>query len=112
MHPLCGRAGEWRPPIVKTEATSGRGIPELLETIERFKQHTEPTRGSRRRARAEWRLRELLGHRFLRHVEAAVLQPAEFEQILDRIAAREIDPYTAVDGIFTRAVGPRRDEGR
>ena len=97
--------GEWRPPIVKTEATSGKGVPELLETIERFKKHTEATRGSRRRARAEWRLRELLGHRFLHHVETGVLQPGEFDQILDRIAARETDPYTAVDGIFRRAVG-------
>ena len=25
--------GDWRPPILKTEATSGRGVPELLETI-------------------------------------------------------------------------------
>ena len=27
-----------------------------------------------------------------------MLQPAEFEQILDRIASRETDPYSAVDG--------------
>ena len=102
--------GEWRPPIVKTEATSGRGVPELLETIEKFRQHTLATQGSRRRARAEWRLRELLGHRFLDHVEKHVLKAGEFEQILERIAARETDPYSAVDGIFARAVsGPRAD---
>ena len=29
--------GEWRPPILKTEATTGRGVAELLETIERFR---------------------------------------------------------------------------
>ena len=96
--------GDWRPPIVKTEATSGRGIPELLQTIERFKQHTAPTQGSRRRARAEWRLRELLGHRFLRHVEESILKAGEFEAILERIASRELDPYSAVDGIFQRSV--------
>lgn len=98
--------GEWRPPILKTEATTGRGVPELLETIERFKVHTAATQGSRRRARAEWRLRELLGHRFLRHVEQNVLTAGEFEGILDRIARRELDPYSAVDGIFQRSVGP------
>jgi LAO/AO transport system kinase len=96
--------GQWRPPIVKTEATTGRGVPELLETIERFKAHTAGTQGSRRRARAEWRLRELLGHRFLTHVESRVLQPGEFDRVLDRIAARETDPYSAVDEIFKRAV--------
>jgi LAO/AO transport system kinase len=97
--------GEWRPPIVKTEATTGLGVPELLETVEQFRQHTAATQGSRRRARAEWRLRELLGHRFLQHVEASVLKPDEFQEILDRIAARETDPYSAVDAIFRRAVG-------
>ena len=96
--------GEWRPPIVKTEATTGRGIPELLETIERFRKHTEATKGDRRRARAEWRLRELLGQRFLKHVEGSVLQAGEFDRFLDRIAARELDPYSAVDEIFKRAV--------
>ena len=96
--------GDWRPPIMKTEATSGRGIPELLQMIERFKQHTAPTQGSRRRARAEWRLRELLGHRFLRHVEESILKAGEFEEILERIASRELDPYSAVDGIFQRSV--------
>jgi LAO/AO transport system kinase len=99
--------GEWRPPIVKTEATTGRGVPELLETIEKFRQHTAETQGSRRRARAEWRLRELLGHRFLQHVEANVLRPDEFSEVLDRIAARETDPYSAVDAIFSRAIGGR-----
>ncbi len=96
--------GDWRPPIMKTEATAGRGVPELLEMIERFKQHTAATQGSRRRARAEWRLRELLGHRFLRHVEETILKAGEFDAILERIASRELDPYSAVDGIFKRSV--------
>ena len=65
--------GQWRPPILKTEATTGRGVPELVEPIERFRAHTADTQGSRRRARAEWRVRELLGQRFLQHVEREVL---------------------------------------
>ena len=102
--------GEWRPPILKTEATTGRGVAELLQMVEKFRQHTATTQGSRRRARAEWRLRELLGHRFLKHVESNVLQPGEFAAVLDRIAARDTDPYSAVDEIFARAVaaGPGR----
>ena len=96
--------GQWRPPILKTEATTGRGVPELVDTIERFRTHTAGTQGTRRRARAEWRVRELLGQRFLQHIEREVLAAGEFERTLDRIAAREIDPYTAVDEIFRRAV--------
>ena len=99
--------GAWRPPVVRTEATTGRGVSDLVATIDRFRQHTAATQGSRRRARAEFRVRELLGDRFLRHVEADVLQPGEMATLLDRIAAREIDPYSAVDGIMARALAQR-----
>jgi LAO/AO transport system kinase len=95
----------WRPPILKTEATTGRGVAELLDTIERFREHTKGTQGARRRARAEFRLRELLGRRFMRHVEDQVLKPGEFDDLLDRIAARETDPYTATADIIKRAIG-------
>lgn len=97
-------AGEWRPPIIKTEATTGKGVPELLEAVDRFREHTASTRGSRRRARAEWRLRELLAQRFLHFVERDVLAAGEFDATLEQIAAREVDPYTAVDRIVERAV--------
>lgn len=99
---------DWRPPIIKTEATTGKGVADLLEAVDRFRGHTRAAEGSRRRARAEWRMRELLGHRFLGHVEHQVLAPGEFERVLERIAAREVDPYTAVDDIFRRAVQKSR----
>jgi methylmalonyl-CoA epimerase len=101
------RAGEWRPPIVMTEATAGKGIDELLAAVDRFRAHTEGMRAGRRRVRAEYRLRELLSQRFVRHVESTVLQPAEFEALLDRIAARDLDPYSAADRLFARAIGDR-----
>jgi LAO/AO transport system kinase len=98
--------GAWRPPIVKTEATSGKGVPELLETIARYRARTASQLGSRRRARAESRLRELLGTRFLQHVEGRVLAAGEFDRILDRIAARETDPYSAAQQILDRTLTP------
>ena len=97
-------AGEWRPPILKTEATTGRGVPELLEMIERFRAHTTASQKARRRQRAEYRLRELLARRFLEHVERRVLGAGELDRILDRMDARELDPYTAVDEIMKRAI--------
>jgi LAO/AO transport system kinase len=98
---------DWRPPIVKTEATTERGVPALVEAIERFRTHTSASTGERRRARAEWRIRELVAERFVKHVESSVLAPGEFDAILDRIALREIDPYTVVDDILARALEGR-----
>jgi LAO/AO transport system kinase len=97
--------GRWRPPILKAIATTGAGVEALLDTIEKFRDHTKAIQGERRRARAEFRLRELLGRRFMQHVEDRVLNPGEFHAYLDRIARRELDPYTATAEIIGRAIG-------
>jgi LAO/AO transport system kinase len=98
--------GEWRPPIVKTEATTGRGIPELWQTIVAFRAHSEGSRGRRLKARNEFRLRDLLTHRFMEYVEHEQLGAGEFEKLVDRIARREVDPYTAASDILTNALKP------
>ena len=50
----------------------------------------------RRRARSEFRLRELVAQRFMEHLERdACSTPASSTTIVERIAARELDPYTA-----------------
>lgn len=97
--------GQWRPPIVRTEATTGKGVAELWTTIEAFRAHTAAQREQRLATRQEYRLRELLARRFLAHLEAHVLAPGEFDQIVGRIARRELDPYTAAAGVLDRAVG-------
>jgi LAO/AO transport system kinase len=102
---------EWRPPVLRTEATTGKGIPELAEMIERFRAHSAKahTQAERRRARAEFRLRELLSERFVAHVESRVLAAGALPQYAERIANRELDPYTATDEIMKRALAARGD---
>ncbi len=97
--------GEWRPPILKTQATSGEGVADLADAIDRFRAHSGAAGIDRRRARSASRLRELLADRFLDLVSDRVLAPGELDAIVDRIAAREVDPYTAVAEIMARAVG-------
>jgi LAO/AO transport system kinase len=97
-------AGEWRPPIIKTIATSGQGVKELLEAIAQFRAHSERTQAVRRRARSEYRLRELVAHRFMDHLEREVLASGELASLVDRIAAREIDPYSAAADLLRRAL--------
>jgi LAO/AO transport system kinase len=104
-------ADAWRPPVLRTVATTGAGVPEVVETIERFRQKTGPALSTRRRARAEWRLREILERRFMSHVEQAVLAPGELDELLDRIAGRQIDPYGAAQSVLARATGPDRAAG-
>ncbi|MCL4846557.1 MAG: methylmalonyl Co-A mutase-associated GTPase MeaB [Acidobacteria bacterium] len=96
--------GTWRPPIVRTEATTGRGVSDLLAEIERFRAHTTAVQGARRRERAEYRLRDTLGHRFMHYLEHQVLARGELDTVLDRIARRETDHYSAADAILARAL--------
>jgi LAO/AO transport system kinase len=98
--------GEWRPPIVKTEATTGRGVPELWSTISAFRAHSEGARTRRLKARNEFRLRDLLTHRFMEHVEERLLGRDEFDALVERIARREVDPYTAASDILSAALNP------
>ena len=112
-------SGEWRPPILKTTATAGAGVAELATAIDSFRDHADRevrtgagaglagARGvmaSRRRIRGEHRLRELLSRAFMEHLERRVLAAGEFDAIVDRIAARELDPYTAAADLLNRAI--------
>ena len=93
--------GEWRPPSVKTQATADVGTSELWTEIQRFRGHSPDARARRQRARQQSRLRELLSQRYLQHLEQA-LPPGELMRIVDRIASRELDPYSAVADIVAR----------
>jgi LAO/AO transport system kinase len=101
--------GEWRPPILKTVATTGEGVPEVWRSIVAFRSHPSRVPATRARARHGYFLRELIADRFLRHL-ARNLPAGELDRIVDRIASREIDPYSAVDDLIDRAV--RTTDGR
>ena len=93
--------GEWKPPIVTTEATRARGIDELWRQIGRFREHSAERRVDRQRERQRVRLRQLLSRRLVQHVESA-LPAGEIERFAERVAAREIDPYSAAAEIIAR----------
>jgi LAO/AO transport system kinase len=92
---------DWRPPILKTEATTGAGVPEVIAAVDRFRAHSEGERAARRRERQGHRLRDLISHRFLQLAERE-LAPGEFQRLVDGIAARRIDPYSAAADIINR----------
>ena len=101
-------SGDWKPPIVKTEATRAVGIDELWRQIRRYREHAADRQADRRRERQRVRLRELLARRLVQRIESS-LPSGELERMADRVAARELDPYSAVADMIERAAAP---EGR
>ena len=100
-------AGEWRPPVIKTEATKGTGIPDLVDGVARWRATAMPARHERRLARAEAWLREILGRRFVDTIVRTV-GTRELAEIMEAVAARRVDPYQAAADLFER--GMRRED--
>ena len=99
--------GAWRPPIVRTQATAGTGVPDLLAAIEAFRAHTASAQHERRRLRQEFRLRELLADRFMEHVDRHVLAAGELDGMLERIADRRPRPLCGRER--DPGAGPRKE---
>ena len=98
---------QWRPPVLRTQATTGAGVAELTDAIDAFRVHGASGQVPRRRVRHAFRLRELIASQFMDYVDRRVLAPGELDALLDRMTAREVDPYTAANAILARAVGRR-----
>jgi LAO/AO transport system kinase len=93
----------WIPPIVRTIATKGDGVPDLVAAISQHQQHLENTgeRQIRDRARLQAELDTLiqanLAHRWRQKVSQN-----QYQEMLEALIARQISPYQAaavlVDG--------------
>ena len=95
--------GEWRPPVLKTEAVNGVGVDRLWQEIERFRQHHSTHQQQRRKASHESRLRGILAQRLLDHVEKR-LPSGEFDRLVEAITARRTDPYSAAARLMSQAL--------
>jgi LAO/AO transport system kinase len=96
-------AGGWQPPVVRTRATEGRGIEEVVEAVDRFRARGGDGAEQRRRARVRTRVRQLVSQRFLDHAEHRALEPGAFDRLVDEVAGAVLDPYTAADRILDLA---------
>ncbi len=98
-----GDAGEndWRPPILQTVALDGSGVPEVLEAVAAHREHLHASGlwDRRERARVETELLNVLQQALLDRTLARV-GAGQMREWVDRIAAREVDVYTAVRSIL------------
>ncbi len=91
----------WRPPVLQTVATTGEGVDELFDAITAHRAHLESTgeAETRRRARLREELRGLVAAHMLERSDALCRGP-EFDAIVDEVAARTRDPYSAADALL------------
>ncbi len=94
---------EWRPPIVKTIATTGAGVTDLVQAIAAFRSQSQSALAARRRQRGEHRLRDLVSQRVMSRLEQSAWGQGELTSMVDRVSSRDVDPYTAADQLVEKA---------
>lgn len=107
---LSNRADGWKPAVVRTVATTGEGVAACIEAVEAFRkfQESSPTRQARRILVQKERLLELVRSRAARQLLGRPQGAELLERLAERVAARELDPYTAADELLALARdGPR-----
>ena len=97
-------ASDWRPPVLRTEATSGTGVDALVTEMARFRAEAPALVSRRRRTRSQFRLRELLASAFMQRVYAVVAD-GELDALADKITDRTVDPYSVAAQILGRVCG-------
>ena len=100
----AGRSG-WSVPIVKTEASRGSGVEELIASLEQHRAHilAEGQLAERRRRNLRSEVLSIATARMRRSLEEELAHDASFQRLLDDVAERRLDPATAAGQLLEAA---------
>lgn len=87
----------WRVPIIKTEAARGEGIEELVEALAAHAAHIREAGllAERRRRNLRNEVIAIATARMRRGLEAELREDAGFQQLIDEVVERRLDPASA-----------------
>ncbi len=94
----------WRVPIVKTEATRGKGVDELVTRLDEHRAHIVAA-GQLEQRRARNLRSEVLAiatTRMRKRLEDELSEDPEFKRLLDEVVARRLDPASAAAALLER----------
>ena len=92
----------WRPPVVKSSAISGEGLEDLFSAIEKHHRHLTESKEllKLRRDRLKSETLEVLDRHWRQMVRREVNISEEVNKILESVADRQTDPYSAATSIL------------
>jgi LAO/AO transport system kinase len=95
----------WRVPIIKTEATNGKGVDELVEALEEHRAHilAEDQLAARRRRNLRNEMLSIATARMRRRMEEEVHDDPEFQRLLEEVVQRRLDPASAATLLLERS---------
>ncbi len=101
-----GPSRDWKVPVVRTEASKGEGIDELVTALDAHRDHIAAA-GTLAQRRARNLRAEVLGiaaSRMRRDLEAKAEADPEWAALLERVVSREIDPATAARELLEKEI--------
>jgi len=94
--------GAWLPHVLKTEGSRGIGIEELMEEFEAHRQYLKSS-GALQRLTEERNAKlfaDTLREELFETVFGAIKENGRYQEILDGLRDRSLDPYTAVEQVM------------
>lgn len=105
-----GIKSEELPPVIKTIATEGEGVEILIEEIHKFiSTKSQKFRATRKKKLISWMLKDILREKIYMSLDKN-LKKSELEKYVEKIYAREMDPYSAADMIIGK-LGKKNKDG-
>jgi len=96
-----GEHGAWLPPVLKTVARSGDGVPALRAELQRHREFLLGDEGvDRRRSRVRQRVESIVRERLLSSLRSPDGPGGALEDHLARVGARQEDPIRAADSLL------------
>jgi LAO/AO transport system kinase len=100
----------WKVPIIRTEATRGAGIEELVSALGAHRRHIveagQLAERRRRNLRAE--VLAIATARMRRALEEELHEDPEFRRLLDEVVERRLDPASAASALLERRAPARQ----
>jgi LAO/AO transport system kinase len=103
MQNLAVRKDSWTPPVVKTVATEGKGVPELAAAIAAYEQFLGQRDLLLKKKISNWRERliEMLREALVTHLLSERLSQDDIARLASEIAEQRRDPYSLVEEIVS-----------
>ena len=109
MIELGTQEGRWTPPVLKTTSTLNRGIENVVKKIEEHEEYLKRTSVKEKLVRrSEIEVAEALKYSLTERLMNELRKASNFAKLVERVAARKIDPYSAADRLVSQYIRKRR----
>ncbi|MGC8896322.1 MAG: methylmalonyl Co-A mutase-associated GTPase MeaB [Candidatus Bathyarchaeia archaeon] len=101
MLQLNTKEKKWKPPVLKTIAITGEGVPQLIEKLEEHRNFLKKEKAEEKSLlRAETELVEAIKEKAVNSIIEELKREGKFQEALQKIMAKKMDPASAAEELL------------